>query len=189
MTTVATRQRERQLTRFLHEVGKDIFRISQRTIPAQDKKMRSDIYNSGQLILKKEGFEITYGNTAIEVDSPSEYTPNFLKPTTVSVRGQYRRSTQVQVTSSQYKNVTSFSRKGGYVRAHKKTWRVGTRPIQDPKTKKWYTETLEPNFGHRMAAAKAKNNWVMDATNKILNRLSPTEVDMLIESGAIPQLI
>ena len=189
MATVSTRQRERELTRFLHGVGKDIFRISQRTIPVQDKKLRSDIFKAGKLILSKDGFDITYGDAAIDIDSPSEYVPSSLKPVTVRARRSYRKATNVRVTSPRYKNVTSFTRRGSHVRAHDKTWKLGSSPVQKPDSGRWYTKNVMTNFGYRMAATKAKNNWVMDAADTILNKLSPEEVDILIESGALPQLI
>ena len=189
MTTVDTRRQERAITKFLHEIGRDVFRLSQRTIPVKDEEIKNQIFQAGKLTLSKDGFDITYGEAAIGIDAPSEFVPSSLKPVTVRSRRSYRRASNVRVTSPRYTNVTSFTRKGGYVRAHDKTWRIGTRPVQNPTTGEWYTDTKMENFGYRMAAVKAKNNWVMEASNKIINRLSPAELEILIDSGALPRLI
>lgn len=189
MTTIDTKRQEREITKFLHKIGKDIFRLSQRTIPVTDPKLKSDIFRDGKLVLSKKGFDITYGDAAVGIDSPSDFVPSSLKPITLRAKRSYRKAANVRVKSPRYKNVTSFNRKGGYVKAHDKTWKLGSRPIQNPDTGEWYTESMMGNFGYRMAATKAKNNWVMEASNKIINKLSPAELEILIESGALPRLM
>jgi len=88
--------------------------------------------------------------------------------------------------SSRYKT-SSYSRVGGYVRAHSKTWKPGYMPRYDEDSKKWKTTSIDKNFGYRMSAVKSKNDWVATNIDKVFDSLSDEDMIMMAMHGVIPE--
>lgn len=176
----------RILTSILHKIGDDVFKLAKEDA-TKITGSESQAENQVRLVKDKGGFRLELSGGVVSLMTPEENNkPKILQSSTFQSRRHYRKATTVVPKSPRYKT-SSYSRAGGYVKAHPKTWKPGYMPKYDESTKKWTTTSIDTNFGYRMSAVKSKNNWVATNIDKVFEQLSDEDMILMAIHGVIPE--